>query len=605
MPEEGNPTTREYVGPVNLGLFTDRSPLFIPKGGLQDCLNVRIRRGALTNEAIGWSDFGVTLDGEVTLCDSFEHAGGIETFFGTRTSLYRYEALAGETFLNPTYTTGTASRAGTAVTGIGTIWNNGATHTSWLRAVLPGDFIHFGTAGEDDPAAVWHEIATVTGATTLTTVTTGAVVAGPYTIRKKMSGADDEVWQWVLFPRRDTDGLDYWIGTNGFEMFWWNTANPTAVHFDPGFIARTLGINSRVLVGADISEPITFARIPGKVRTSAIGDPLNFLTLEATELFATEGQEQIRCVRTLGDFLSLYCEDSVRTMAFVGPPVYWAFRIALPSIGIVGRNAIAEFGDHHEFMARDAIYAFDGVRTESLAFHALRGFLPSMDFARLNFQVLTAFDEENGEVTWIIPQTTDVAGPEIGLVEHYLEEQGTGGHLPFTKRNLPATAAGNYIVDNAKRFSDFGGAFNQAGAARFNDRELSGAYPALLFGGPSGVIYLLNDGQAAAGATLPCFAEFATRPAFGDGFHSGLIKRIEPGLGSSGVGNLFVEIIKYDRIGSPGLVVASIPYDIAGSGRRFVSPRQTARYAAVRFRSDGSAVWPLEAWAWNVARASG
>jgi hypothetical protein len=266
-----------------------------------------------------------------------------------------------------------------------------------------------------------------------------------------------------------------------------------------------------------------------------------------------------------------------------------------------------DFGDHHEFISSDTIYMFDGVQSISHAPQAFRDVLKSIDFSRIGFQATAIRDEENGEVTWVLPLVTDSIGPEIGLVEHYLEHHPSTSVplVPITKRQLPATAVGYYVADQSKRFSDFTETFEALGGVRFNDRAFGGQYQTVLFGGADGIIYQLNDGQTANGSPISCFAEFAMRPVYEDGHHAGIIKRIEPGVDLVGSGDLFVEILKYDRVGAQPELISSLPYSLSGEGERFVSPRKTARYAAIRYISTGAEVWALEAWAWNVARASG
>jgi hypothetical protein len=605
----GNPGSRDYYGPVSAGLYLDRSPIFTPKGALQDALNVRIRRGAITNEKIGWSSFhGIQLWGEVTLVDSFAHVGGNTTVFGDRGWLYRFDpGLLKAMVLNPNYVAGTASAAGTAVTGIGTLWNTGAdaSHAGWQRAIAPGDKIHFGLADQYDKTALWYDIQAVNSDTSLTlTTSAGAVGAGAYTIIKKFSGIAGEVWQWVLFPRRDSDGKDLFYATNASELVRWDVVSTSeCVVLSLGFVPRHLAIHDRIVVASDILQAGT--RTPGKVRTSAIGEPEDFVNNEAAELFVTDGQEEIWAARPLGEFLAFYCDRSVRAGRFVGPPSFWDFKTILPGVGIQGRNAIMDYGMRHEFLAKDTIYSFDGVQNLNIAPHVAREKLRSLDYAR-RFQCLAVLDQERGEVSWVIPNVTDVgATPETALLEHYLE---LAKLPPFTQRQLPATAAGYYVAEQSKRFSDFPSTtFAQMGGARFDDRSFGGSYPTVLFGDKNGNIYELNVGQTANGVVIDCYAEFACRPTLETGSYGALIQRIEPVVTnqSSSPDDLYVELLGYDRVGGPAILLASLPYKISGEGKRFVSPRKHARYAAVRFRTSIDTSWELHAWAWNMVRGSG
>ena len=610
MPSEDG-DIRKYVGPLSIGLYYDRAPIFAPEGSLQDCLNVRIQNGRITNDSIGWKSFnGIVLDGEVTLCDSFRFQGGSETLFGTRTTLYRFDpVLLTVATLNPLYSTGTAGVAGgTLVVGIGTFWNTAAhaSNASWPRAVQAGDWFRWGTANEDDPNLStnggWAQIASVASDTSMTLATSvGAHAQGSYTIRKSFSGATDEIWQWALFPVKDADGKDYLYLTNGAQFVRWDPEiNATQVLLSTGFTPRGLSVFERSLIAFDITDNVTGKRTPGKVRISAIGDPDNWTTLEAVEAFATDGHERIAVARPLGEYLLLYCDESARIAAFVGPPVFWAFRTALPGVGIIGRNAIMDFGDHHEFISQDTIYSFDGAQNLSIAPHVFRQILKTIDVGRL-WQVLSLRDKERGEVNWIVPDVGDAqdSGPAYAWIEHYLEVLSSGALLPVTKRQLPATAVGSYIAEQSMRFSDFTDGFDQHHVP-FNARQFGGIYPTLIFGTAYGEIHQLNITQTdAVDEILPSWAELSTRPAIGDGLYAGLVQRIEPYLEKSS-GNVSIELFGQERLGGDKVLLDSSDYALDGSGRRFTSPRHETRFASIRVRSGESSPWALGALATTI-----
>ena len=58
--------------PANLGLYLGRPPLQVPRRGLVDALNIRVKEGRVSALNLGWEAFGLfaSLSGPVTLIDN-------------------------------------------------------------------------------------------------------------------------------------------------------------------------------------------------------------------------------------------------------------------------------------------------------------------------------------------------------------------------------------------------------------------------------------------------------------------------------------------------------------------------------------------------------
>jgi hypothetical protein len=235
--------------------------------------------------------------------------------------------------------------------------------------------------------------------------------------------------------------------------------------------------------------------------------------------------------------------------------------------------------------------------------------LKSQDPKRLEV-AFSHFDEENGELHWIIPRTTDAdqddGQPETSYVEHYLEEVGERKPSPYTIRRMPFTASGFFerlttLTWNAI-ITDW-----TAQNYRWNDRFLQSAFPYNLFGDEDGFIYILNSGETVDGAALVNYARFGERVLI-DGKQKGLLKRVygyfEP-LPAAGYG-VDVTVRSADSLGGKVTIHSALVHDITQANELdfFVSPFVVARSVAIEFGTDGTnEPWTFQGYDIDVAPA--
>jgi hypothetical protein len=594
----------------NLGIYHNVPPLNIPPRGLQDCLNVRITEGKLSALNMGWTRYSPNwqLNGPVKLIDNyFDATGAQKLIFASLTDLYEWiEADDEILYLTPRYSTGTVAITtdDATVTGTGTDWT-----TAGIKA---GDFICIGTADERRPTAAeqpggpntfWREIASVTDATHLELVVaseaTGAGAA--YTIRKTLTGFANDTWSTELFHHGAPGPTDWWIGTNGVDpVFRWNGTD-TQVEVAPGFdfTCRTLLRWKTMMFYANLS--VGGDRRRTSFRNSAIGEPFNVSTLEAQELIAHDGIDDLLSIFTLADHLVLYGSRTIVLVAFVGPPEYFNLRTVMSGLGPLGAGAIADFGDNHEFLGADAAYEFDGVSLQEVHYHVMREVIRRMPVERYD-QIITHFSEETGEIWWIVPLTSDAtdSSPEKAYSEHYLEEVGTNTPTPFTIRQLPATATGVFERLNTLTWDEINAAWT-AQNYRWDDRFFSGSYPLSLFGDLSGKIYTLGTDDSQDGEPISSYALFPLRPAI-DGRYKGCVTRVYPITTQLGSGSLGVKVHVCDRPGMPTTEASLNQYALDHTGLRFVNPFAVGRFYAVEFGRNGiGAVWDLHGYDTDVA----
>lgn len=598
-------TPFEVVAP-NQGLYLGRSALEVPDRGLADCLNVRIRNRKITNRNVGHERlFNVSLGNQALLVALFRASNGVNTtVFGTKTDLFRYdEGNNRPVYITPIYNTGTIS----VVNGSPTVTGSG---TSWSANVKAGDQIALGSASL--VTAAWYTVDTVDSDTQITLTenytTTPDLSGQTYTIRKLFTASDADFWDWDVFPDAPNgpeSGLtagDHFYATNGQELVVWDGSAAQVVvlsHSDGtglGFSCRTLCYYKNMMLYGHITEGSAIR--PSSMKNSAIADPENVTTLEANETIIAESVDFVRALRRLGDYVIGYCENSVNVVQFVDNPVYFAIRTAAPRIGVFGARAIVNFGDYHEFLAKDQAYRFDGVRLIPYANHIFDDVLQRVDRDRSE-KALAAISEEDREAYWILPLSADGAGstksPETGWVEHYAEQVGSAP-TPFTKRYLPATAIGNFLSSPNNRFSDFSGVtFDQLNQI-FVSSYFSAAFPVLLMGDEDGYIYKLNTVTGFSDdEEAECFITSPTRPLV-DGRSRGVVRRVEPYVDLAlGGQELAVRARTQERVEGE-VTEAEKQYSLDQSGQRFCSFRNPGRYVSVEFGSllSTANTWTLE-----------
>lgn len=591
----------------NLGVYLDRPALSVPERGMTDCRNVRIKRGMVVNENMGWTRFFQSvLNGHVTLIDTLVRRSGAQfLIFGTPSDLYAYDSGAQTVaYLTPRYEAGTVSvtNANAIVVGVG---------TSFIANAKAGDQLFVGAIGKTDPAAAWVTVQSVTDDThlVLTVPWSGTTLATQaYTLRQRFTAGRLNPWSGINFQNAPGN-VDLWIGTNGIDVpvKWDGTATQVTRLTGLGFSCRTLCRYKNMVLYGDIT--VAGQRKPGSIRNSAIGDPENCATLEAGEFVVTDGPHTLKRLGQLGDFAVGYCDlgGDIVLIQFVGPPTNFVIRTAVRGKGITCARAGVEFPDHHQILSLDGAYRFDGFTATLIGTQVFREALRSVDPSRYD-QALAFIDEQNGEVVWVIPQTTDpnpsTGGPSTAYTAHYLEDVGQSP-TPMAIRDLTATAVGSFQRESTLRFSDLPLPFSSYNF-RFDDRFFQAAFPFILFGDANGKVYTLGTEGLQDGAVKSSFARFSRFPVGGPNGRKGIIRRVEP-FASQRPGAsypLYIFIYGCDQAGGTSAAIAGpLAYDLTQAGDRFVCPRASARFAELMVIAGIHQPWELSGYSAEVAPA--
>ena len=105
-------------------------------------------------------------------------------------------------------------------------------------------------------------------------------------------------------------------------------------------------------------------------------------TLDAGEYELADTPGDIVDGLPLGDSFIIYKDDSIYIMNFVGTPYIFSFKLMSPTIGLLAKEAVAEFEGGHFFMGNSDFYVCNGQTVTPMLSNKLRR---------------TVFDELNGD----------------------------------------------------------------------------------------------------------------------------------------------------------------------------------------------------------------
>jgi hypothetical protein len=582
---------------LGLGLYFDRTPLMIPAHGLQDGDNFRISNGKVGNLLIGWTRFSTNwklMEQGLSIINFTPRNFAEALVFLTTSDAYKYNTGPDTvSYLTPRYETGTASRAGTTVTGVG---------TAFLANVAAGDKIHFGASAYVDPTGSWDTVASITDNTHLETVGSGVVAGGAYTIRKLFHASKTNNWDYDIFVRDGVSGNDQLIITNGvdFPCSWDGNANQFTIQSTMAFkCKRVLAFKNMMLYGNLTNQAGTSK--PMDMINSNTGNPFQAgasSTGLASQFVVHDGQDEILAMRKLGDMAVLYSERHCVAAQFVGSPLVFTFREAAIDVGPISAYVVADFGDYHEFLGLDTMYSFDGVSLKAINNHVGREMISRIDPVRKR-NAFAHFNEERGEVYWSVPRTTDAgAGSSTAenaktWTEHYLEQipNAPGIGTPFSQRDFPFSCTGYFRNTSSLQWNTIGLNWNAA-VIQWSSQSAAAQFPISLGADDSGYVYVLNTVQTGNGSNLNSYIKTGRRPTEKDGRGRAVLRRVYPYL-SDGMGDLTVSLFMGEH--AMGNMNAKGSFTLLGTqpdGGHFVSPFRRGRYMELQFGSPGTA-WEI------------
>jgi hypothetical protein len=216
-------------------------------------------------------------------------------------------------------------------------------------------------------------------------------------------------------------------------------------------------------------------------------------------------------------------------------------------------------------------------------------------------------DEENGEVIWSIPLTTDGGDddepPAKGYSEHYLEDVGPNLPTPMMIRDYPFTAVGFHQTSGQLKFDDFSAEAFEDSALKWDDAALAGSFPLKIAGDANGDIFILNTSNLKNELSVQSAVKFPRFPLF-DGESKGILHSVEPhtskrsGAQDYGLG-IFIRANDFADGGKDTIYWET--FDLTHSGLRYVPFRKAARYVSVTFLTAGGTIVSPRSEPWDLS----
>lgn len=575
MPSRSN----AVLNPV-LGVFKDRASLQIPKQGFSGALNVRVRNGKITNSDCGYGSAVDTTDndGEALLfITNFSPSNATPiTIAGTKRDLLALYDTGASAFSNltdagtpqwryitPIYATGTAAASGTAVTGSG---------TSWSANVKVGDQIAFGSATQTLASATWYTVSAVGSDTSITlSASAGTVADGAYTIRKVFSGTIDDRWSHDMLILAQPANEDTWYATNNgkdYPVSWNGTAAQVTSLSSLALKCKCLRVWKNSMVYGGITKDAGDVKLTTIIMSNT-ATPTDVSTGTAVEEIAYSGTDPMFRLMEIGNSLVIYGNRTIAISQYVGADVILAFQTISTGVAPLAPGLIADNGVNHRFIAKDAMYQFDGANLFPVGTQFWRWVSKNIDQTRLN-RAFVHFDEANGEILWAIPFSTDAGDfPEIAYAMDTLTPVPRGNDFPVWPRTFPFSCGS---MDTKQKVVD----------------------PLYLVGNSTGSLYTWASGQPSSSYVT------TRRMATQDGRVRGVVKRLYPFIATNASTNLTLTLYQFDSADgdSTGNASFTLSQGLAAGSYYFPVYRR-ARYVEFKFGVSDTTVWDLSGWDWD------
>jgi hypothetical protein len=426
-----------------------------------------------------------------------------------------------------------------------------------------------------------------------------------YTIRRLFTGAQSDVWQSAPFINGPAN-TDWFYLTNGKDRLTrWDGQATAATYSAITTIARSIAAFSNMLILANLVQ--SGVNKPADLMNTDLGDPESLLGL-SEQFKVHDDARPIRKMLPLGDNLVIYSERNITLGQFVGDPLVFLFRKAVSDMGPVAARLVLDYGDFHHFIGFDGAYRFDGASLLPIGPQVFHELCRDLDPSRLHIG-FGFIVEELGEAVYAIPLSSDGGTPpDSAITEHYQEQHDPRQPLPYAKRDFPFTAAGLFTQAATLTWDTMVGSWDSAGA-EWDAISLLSQFPRVFAGDQNGNIFILNQGQSAAGVEMTSFIRFGRRPTI-DGRERGLITRIYPvARDTTGTGHeIEVFIHTAEHANGPttekGPFVYSLAQEEEGAGEHYVTPYVRGRFFELEWRCSGSTTcgWGLTGYDWDGRR---
>lgn len=204
---------------------------------------------------------------------------------------------------------------------------------------------------------------------------------------------------------------------------------------------------------------------------------------------ATQSDEQelygqgnvIKRIVPRGNAGVVFCERSIRSITYVGPPLIFRIDVIEEDKGTLAPNAIAWVGSKIFFYGIDGFYEFDGAASVPIGYEKVDRFVRSdMDFTRIN-EMRAAIDRKHEMVVWTYPSLSTGEFRQIfyrwdlgkwGMADANLETVFDYSSGPVTVEGLDAIYTDVDVMDISIDSSALQGGLVSLGGVRASDHKV-------------------------------------------------------------------------------------------------------------------------------------
>ena len=195
-------------------------------------------------------------------------------------------------------------------------------------------------------------------------------------------------------------GVD-WTGTEGIDFFdhavladtllLTNGIDNIQAYPGTGLCADLGGSPPKAKYAESYSDYAVLAHVidggttyPTRVQWCDTGDPTNWSSGNAGSFDLADDPDPIVGVKKLNEFIIVYKEDSIYTGRLVDSVSVFQFTLQVTGIGLLNNRCVIDHNGLHYFLAKNGnIYAFNGVRAESVGDEIRTNLFPRLNSDRL------------------------------------------------------------------------------------------------------------------------------------------------------------------------------------------------------------------------------
>jgi len=315
-------------------------------------------------------------------------------------------------------------------------------------------------------------------------------------------------------------------------------------------------------------------------------------TLDAGEYELSDTPGDIIDGLPLGDTFIIYKDDSIYIMNYVGTPYIFSFKLMSPTIGLLAKEAVAEFEGGHFFMGNSDFYVCNGQTITPMLSNKLRR---------------TVFDELNGDHYLKCFVAADYVRNE--MLACYPAEASTVANRAliwnwkdntFSFRDLPDTShiSSGIVEITAGATWDAASLTWDADSDPWGSTNYDNVIKNIVFADVTNTkIYRDNKGNKEDTATMSAYIE-RTGYDLGDPQSVKFVSAVYPEIEVSGNNTVNVYIGK--QMSTEGAITWEGPVAFNPNSQSKVSCRISGKYFGVKVESDTDVDWKLHGLSFEV-----